>query len=50
MIVPENSIYYLEIATEDVNAVRELYEKSHDWKFETMDPALGNAHGIWQVN
>ncbi len=43
MVVPEHSVYYLEIVTPDVKAMCDLYTKSHGWNFQAMDPALGNA-------
>jgi len=43
MAVPEHAIHYLEIVTPDAGAARDLYEKSFGWKFQPMDPALGNA-------
>lgn len=43
MTVPEHSIHYLEIVTPDVKAVCERYAETHGWRFERIDPALGNA-------
>ncbi len=43
MVVPENSVYYLEIVTPDVEAVCDLYTRSHGWEFQPANPELGNA-------
>ena len=41
--VPEHSVHYLEIVTPDVEDMCALYTKSYGWKFQEMDPNLGNA-------
>jgi predicted enzyme related to lactoylglutathione lyase len=43
MVVPEHSVYYLEIVTLDVKAMCDLYTKSYGWNFQPMVPELGNA-------
>lgn len=43
MSVAENSVYYLEIVTPDVESVCDFYSKTHGWVFQPMDPVLGNA-------
>jgi predicted enzyme related to lactoylglutathione lyase len=42
-IVPEHSVYYLEIVTPNVKAMCDLYTKSYGWNFQPMVPELGNA-------
>lgn len=43
MAVPEHAVHYLEIVTQDAEAVRNLYEESYGWHFRPMAPELGNA-------
>lgn len=43
MPVPEYSVHYLEIVTPDPASTRDLYAQSYGWRFQPMDPALGNA-------
>ncbi len=43
VVVPEHSVYYLEIVAQDVEAVCDLYTKSYGWDFKPMDPELGNT-------
>jgi len=43
MAVPENSVYYMEIVTPDVESACHLYGKAYGWRFEAMGPELGNS-------
>lgn len=43
MTVPENSIYYLEIVTPDVEAARQMYSTAYGWSFDAQRAELGNA-------
>ena len=43
MQVAENSIYYLEIVTPEVEKLCRLYTDSQGWRFESAKPELGNA-------
>ena len=43
MTAPEHPVHYLEIVTPDAEAVRNLYEETHGWQFQPMQPELGNA-------
>jgi predicted enzyme related to lactoylglutathione lyase len=43
MTAPEHAVHYLDIVTPDAEAVRDLYEESYGWRFQPMEPALGNA-------
>lgn len=43
MAVPENTTYYLEIVTPDVEAARQLYGKAYGWRFEAKGPEWGGS-------
>jgi len=42
-VVPEYSVYYVEIVTPDVKGACDLYKESYGWDFKPMTPELGNA-------
>lgn len=42
-LVPEYSVYYLEIVTPDVKGMCDLYAESFGWDFQPMALELGNA-------
>ncbi|MGB5287197.1 MAG: hypothetical protein WBN42_01810 [Ignavibacteriaceae bacterium] len=39
-MVPENSIYYLEIVTPDVESMCNLYTSSFGWEFQPEKPTI----------
>jgi len=43
MAVPENTVYYLEIVTPDVESACHLYGKAYGWSFQAMGSELGNS-------
>jgi uncharacterized protein len=43
MAVPENTVYYLEIVTTDVDAACHLYGEAYGWHFEAKGPEWGNS-------
>ncbi len=43
MVVPEHTVYYLEIVTPEAEATRDLYGEAYGWNFQGMKPELGNA-------
>lgn len=42
--VPEQLVHYIEIVTPDVKQMCELFTNSYGWKFQPVNPALGNAY------
>lgn len=38
-----NDVYYLEIVSTEVDAVVEVHERLHGWRFSPPQPLLGNA-------
>lgn len=38
-----NGLYYLEIVSTEVDAVVEVHERLHGWRFSPPQPLLGNA-------
>ncbi len=43
MVVPESAVHYLEIVTPDPQATSTFYQKAYGWRFQPMQPELGNA-------
>jgi len=43
MAVSENTVYYLEIITEDIQVTADFYASAYGWRFESEAPELGNA-------
>jgi predicted enzyme related to lactoylglutathione lyase len=43
MAVPEHSVHYLEIVTNDVHAACDLYAKAYGWRFEATGPEMGGS-------
>ncbi len=41
--IPENSVYYLEIVTNEVEQMCAMYSSINGWQFDDPDPNLGNA-------
>jgi hypothetical protein len=39
------TVHYLEIVSQDMDALTELYQRTHDLSFDPPDPDLGNARG-----